>query len=1077
MEALYDRMARSIAQHKNPRDQNLAMAILQCVTSSLRTLTISELCLALNEDTSRMMDIQKSVVDLCAGFVVIDNSANVVMVHQTAREYLLDGDGDRPFHVQEDLSHGRLFLSCMRSLMTIGLRAKVQNYQTSDFSDYAATCWSKHLTAMPHNFEQAIDTLTKFLGGSWILIWIHYLSSTKQLGILVQTARHLSKHFATQRRHQEASGGSDSTDLRKLALLEGWTTDLVKIVGKFGRILRHSPDAIYKIIPPFCPQNSSIFQTFGKQEAKALSVLGITSGNWDDSIARIPVESFTVTIRSAGSCVAILAGAGTAMSVFLYDSSTFETFESSPIRHKERVQRLELNGTGTTLATYGYRTTKVWDTSDGSCKLSVNNTKAGLTPLAMLFIKNTTQLLVGTDDRCLRLLDLTEEQSSWWTVAEFEEEEIEGHFLNAASFMTLNREATLIAVAYRGHPLSAWEVDGPQLLGHCYRTRKGQTFDQILDATWNPHCEELLGLYYEGTLFRWRPYDDECEELAVGASKLSISKDGNLVATGDGRGIVKIFTTVDFDLIYRVTAEEGVFGLEFGPDSRRIYDIRGYHCNAWEPNALINFAAQSGKRMDNSSETESLAPSSTDSGFSGSGRIDSVTVLAASPKGRFYSYGTDRGDVILYDSRTSTPSTIFTARNLSIEHLQWSDDGRHLAVSYSGIRVVMMTFHLLNMAGNGDKAELSTNNQLEIPLKMAGNNALVSQLLFDKSSKHLAIFCSKSVQIVSLSNLEDTKSLSIYAPTERKWLAHPDEDSLMIGTAAGSIMILDWQLSGQRVYRFKNPPSHSTQGQPPPHSDPADIAEISRNSSWPIITTPDDRRVIRAVVTRGRKKYLLVQMSLHGSTSRAKLHLAFDMSWFSTSSFALGDVASSDSNTETPQPQTLTPKHFVPPEIADDVALVLEFLSQDRLVFLSRDFSIRIWQVPVENFVAAARNSWVSASSSTRSTPNPPLSSPHPSRIGRPMSLPGDSGRNIMITADRPRLSVRNQSNENVQSKGARAATTSASSMTMPRTLFYLPSDWISRISSTSAILWLQEKSLLCPRNGEVAMVRCSALA
>jgi hypothetical protein len=1077
MEALYDRMARSISQHENLRDRNLAIAILQCVTSSLRTLTISELCLALNEDTSTILDMQKSVVDLCAGFVVIDNSANVVMIHQTAREYLLHGHGDQPVHVQEDLSHGRLFLSCMRSLMTVGLRARVQNKQTSEFYDYAAICWSKHLTAMPQNFEPAIEALSKFLGGSWILIWIHYLSSTKQLGVLVQAAQHLSRHFATQRMHQEDSDRLEGTGLRRRALLEGWATDLIKIVGKFGRILRLSPDSIYKVIPPFCPQNSSVFQTFGKQDTKALSVLGMTSDNWDDSIAYIPVESFTVAIRTAGSCIAILAGAGTAMSVFLYDSSSFETLPSSPIRHKERVQRLELNGTGTTLATYGYRTTKVWDTSDGSCKLSVDNTKAGLTPLAMHFINNTTQLLIGTDDRCLRLLDLSEEQPSWCTVAEFEEEEIEGHFLNAASFMTLNREATLIAVAYRGHPVSAWEVDGPQLLGHCYRTREGHTFDQILDAAWNPHYEELLGLYYEGTLFRWRPYDEECEELAVGASKLSISKDGNLIATGDGRGTVKIFTTADLTLIYHVTAEEGVFGLAFGPDSRRIYDIRGYHCNAWEPNALMKFAAQSGRGMDNSSETESLSPSSTDSVVSRSGRIDSVTVLAASPQGRFFSYGTDRGDVVIYDSRTSTPSTIFTARNLSIEHLQWSGDGQHLAVSYSGKRVIMMSFRLSNVPGKAGKGELSSDHQLEIPLKSAGNNALVSQLLFDKSSEHLAIFCSKSVQVVSLSDPNDTRLLPFDAPVDRKWLAHPDEESFVIGVATGSIMILDWQLTGHQVYRFECHPPQSTQGQGPTHSGKVDTAETSRGSSWPITAMPGDRHVNRAVVTKGRKKHLLVQLSLHGSTSRANLYLAFDMLWFSTSFCPLEVVQSSESSTDERQLQTLTPTHFVPSEIANDVALVLDFLSQDRLVFLSRDFSICTWQVPVENYVAVARNSSLSTSSSTRPTSNPPSLSLHQSRIERQVSIPGDLSRNIVTTTDRPRLSVRGQSNGNVRGNGDRAATASVSSATNPRTLFYLPGDWISRVSSNAVDLWSEEKSLLCSRNGEVAMVRCSALA
>lgn len=36
-------------------------------------------------------------------------------------------------------------------------------------------------------------------------------------------------------------------------LIDSWAVDLVKIVGKFGSILRRHPDAIYKLFPPFLP--------------------------------------------------------------------------------------------------------------------------------------------------------------------------------------------------------------------------------------------------------------------------------------------------------------------------------------------------------------------------------------------------------------------------------------------------------------------------------------------------------------------------------------------------------------------------------------------------------------------------------------------------------------------------------------------------------------------------------------------------------------------------------------------------------------------------------------------------------
>lgn len=55
MEAIYDRMASSIAQNPSVTDRALASTILQGVTSSLRVFTVAELSQALHEDTSKML--------------------------------------------------------------------------------------------------------------------------------------------------------------------------------------------------------------------------------------------------------------------------------------------------------------------------------------------------------------------------------------------------------------------------------------------------------------------------------------------------------------------------------------------------------------------------------------------------------------------------------------------------------------------------------------------------------------------------------------------------------------------------------------------------------------------------------------------------------------------------------------------------------------------------------------------------------------------------------------------------------------------------------------------------------------
>jgi hypothetical protein len=201
MEALYDRMAQSIAKSLSPTDRTLALTILQCVTCSLRVLTVAELLQALDEGASELLeslDLQRSIIDLCCGFLVIDNGGNVHMVHQTAREYLLSRN-KHSFHVGRRSAHRQMFVSCMRRLMATGLRSKLSRNQKPEFLDYAASLWSSHLTFTPVACEQTFQVLKKFLTGQWVLTWIHALTVSDQLRVLISASENLLQYAAERK--------------------------------------------------------------------------------------------------------------------------------------------------------------------------------------------------------------------------------------------------------------------------------------------------------------------------------------------------------------------------------------------------------------------------------------------------------------------------------------------------------------------------------------------------------------------------------------------------------------------------------------------------------------------------------------------------------------------------------------------------------------------------------------------------------------------------------------------------------------------------------------------------------------
>jgi WD40 repeat protein len=1081
MEALYDRMAAAIRDFRVTTDKSLATSILRCVITSMRLLTLTELAQALSEGTSKMLDMRMAVVDLCAGFVVIDNDGNITMVHQTAREYLLATEADHPLSFRESEAHESMFISCMRSLMKLDLRPKILAQHIPDFYDYAATFWSKHLLDSPKDSQEVATALGKFLSGQWALTWIQYLSSSNQLDVLVQVSRHLSRYFAKCQRH-DTGVAYTGAQMMKQALLEGWTTDLIKLVGKFGVILREEPESIYKLIAPFCPTTSSMWQLFGKGEARSLSVMGLSTDKWDDSLARISLgtRAFTTSLTTAGRVIALLASSGPVLKAYLYNATTFESLTCGIIAHGERVQRMELNQTGTLLATYGYRTTKVWNTTDGTCTVVVDN-QIGKTPLAMLFVNNSDELLIGTDDRCLRSLDLTQRAPSWQVVAELEEDEVEGLHLNAASFMAINRDASLVAVASRGHPPSAWEVYGPTLIRHCWRTREQVTFGQVIDAAWNPLSPELFGLYYEGTLFRWRPYDDDYDELTVRASKLSISKDGNLIATGDGRGAIKVFTTDDMALLYQLVAEDTVLGLTFSPDLRRIYDIRGQYANVWEPNALIKFAEQREKGADGYSETESIAVNSTATVAARQDRVHTVTALGACPTGGIFAYGTDKGHVHLYDTRSDKPFKIYSAKSFfSIEKMAWSPNGRYLAFSFSGKRVIIMAITTLPTLAQGQSGPI-VELQLDTVVNTKATNAIVTQILFDSSSTRLAVMSPTLLQVISLEKPDNIDTRVLLNNPGTVWINHPADSTLLAGISAGVVNIIGWQSLVDIRYQFDLPGAEQSQRENPP-------TNVTKEA-FPPLTFPnlEGATVERVIVTGSRKNHLVVQLDCPRTSSTRKLYLSLDISDPQLHPAQTVDVDAALANNKVPVSQ------FFPPQVSADVSCMLEFLSRDRMVHISRSFAIRTWLGSTASSSHGSHRS-TDARISGRSAYTPHTPSEIRPIIPRQLSLPDQSsllGASAKANSDEePKVDKGSIIGLEPPSRQPLLGTPkphtrslsqirgdNANRVATPfKTLFYLPGDWIGHEGVSLCVLWAKEKALLYPRNGEIAMVRCAGL-
>ncbi|OTB13649.1 hypothetical protein K445DRAFT_162386 [Daldinia sp. EC12] len=976
MEAVYQRMALSISQNPSSSNKALALSILQCVTCSFRGLTVADLSQALDEDPSEILDLERSIVDLCGGFLVIDNSDNVTMIHQTAREYLLDSS--HPFYVDPGDAHERMFKSCMKCLMTIGLRGKLNQNQRPAFVDYASGHWSSHLVLTPLDSKQVGGILDKFLTNHWVLTWIHALASYNRQQTLIQASKDLSEYCLMLKQRNSVEPDKRQHQVEH-ELLESWSTDFVKLVGKFGAHLRRNPESIYKLIPPLCPRSSSIYKIFGRREAKNISVSGISTETWDDFLARISfgLGNFASSIAASGT----LLGFHASKNVFMYDSSTFEELIASPIDHDELIYRMELNNTATLMATYGYKTTKIWETSTGKCRLSVDNIASKTRPLSMIFAKDNKNLLVGSEDRRIRSLDLSQEYPIWQLVAELEEPYLEGYISDSSSYMAMNKDGTLIAVAYRGHPLSAWEIDGPVHLGHCWRLHNEKDTGDVIDAVWHPYALELWGIYIGGVIFKWSPHDGNVLEMGTGAARLAISRDGNLLATGDARGTVRVHATSDLSLTYQLTSEDTVFDIAFGPDHRRFYDIRGYYANVWEPTTLVKFSKYPDRDIETTSEAKSfdLNPAISPSP---SRRIDGITVVATSPTGRLYSYGTASGMVYTVDLHKEKVIDVHTQKGLlSIEEMSWSSDGRYLCFSDSAKRICIKSIVL-----DESISEVTTETKAAISVRDIAKGP-ISQLLFRPDSTSVLVFTTTTAHAISTTTISVTQSAE-YNTAEYQWIAHPQDPELVVGFGTKTVHIMTWDLSQIQAYKF------DLQGYP-------------------------DHAIVDRVLVTEDKDHLLVQTSPQNYNARDKaLHYLKGPDLPVSSTTTANDDQISDNTVITP----IT----LPKDISSEIALPLLFSSESHLTYLSKDSSVYSWK-------------------------------PAPVLGYGPMKLIS------MATMNAPEAPANHQSHNSI--------------IKQSKELFVLPGDWINRDNLSLCVIWTAEQSFLCPRNGEIAIVRCRELS
>ena len=925
MNELYQRMEQTIVNSSKKGDVSLARTLFQWTICAQRSLTLKELSEALRPEFPAFLDLERTIRDVCGQFIQVSQAGQVGMVHQTARDYLLQTANDE-LCIKPKRTHEKLFMKTVSTILDIRLGSKpTQNQHVEHFLYYAATSWTFHLRQSGTASDEALDVLIKLFRSPKVLNWIYLLAISGRMEILVKAAKVLS-HFVSVTRRINASRNPLLHRLSDLELLDKWIIDLPKVVGKFSKYLLSEPSAIYKLVPPFCPKSSILYQQFHKAGPETVSISGISNTVWDDNLARIalPQGNQAWKIGCAGQHVAVLSSAGV---IVIWNSYNFA--KVCTLQHLEPVTAICFDSKGNQLVSCGLYNTMLWSIPSGHL-ISSTTTPADSRAMTIGFNENDTKIIVGSNDKTLRFLH-TNDLGAGWHASSLdrlrEASEIEGAVANSPMCMALNGDATQLGVSYRGFPLSVWALDEARCIGRCRRVKgsldrqpnSSTSWFAVDRFTWNPVSGHVIGIYRDGCLFKWHPVTDEAQEVQSAADEVAASPDGKLFVTSNSNGTVRVWSFTYFSVIYQLSSSDLVTGLAFSPDGKRFYDLRGSSINAWEPNSLVRFAETEESSSDTASEDHSstLISQASEAWLE---QYEAISSLCIAPIDDWYCVGNEEGAVDLINSRTGETTEFARLLNfLSITHIAWSDDAEHIAAAVLGGKIVLKR---LEPKGHGNiKGAINLKPMPSPKIDLEGRG--IHQILFSRNSRLLLIVTEDRGQVVGVSDATIRASMKLENARARRWILHPTQDQSLLAFGTDDVKILHWDdLSVQcsLVYHEGRPRFDSRTSFYAGDDQALGLMPLTVNQEG---TCHADSSVNKAMLTQDGEHVLV---EIHDSCGQGGMINRVLI--FTNSAFEL--------NTEGDTATTLT-YLYIPPTTMSKVEIALGILAGSRLVYLDQD--------------------------------------------------------------------------------------------------------------------------------------------
>ncbi|KAH8807649.1 NACHT and WD domain protein [Xylogone sp. PMI_703] len=797
MDAMYTRMMQDVAS-QNGRNRDMAVEILGWVSCVFRPLDIEELAVALSNNFKfhNAQSLEAAMARICGNFIQVKGE-RVSLIHETARQFLLEENSMLPISIDSGQVHERIALACIGFLSnTSKWREKFSLVEDSlpsttkqmrshpplddPFLWYAVTHWAYHVTCAGTGSGKSDPLLPHVLDffRKYSLLWIHAAALRGNLQILTRSATFLKAWLKRTTFHAAKAPITRSAHDPNLAKeLWQWANDLVRVVGRFGPYLIEKPSSIHKYVVSFCPHDSMLYSTFQGSNQSVISVKGLSSGKWDDCLARLTMggdERASKVIAGDHHFVTLIGSSGT---IIIWSAETCE--EIRRLYHEEYVTAIKASKSFNLIATGGVKTIRVWEVDSGQEIYRITKPSQGRL-MSLAFTFNDAELLVAYDDCTVRCIDLSSSEEKWY----FQTEDPSEPEHSCPRLMSFSQDAQRIAVAYPGRPVVIWRITqqlGPKPF-RCIRRddmdkRFGDVWNSAEVVLWRPNSPNILILYHDTVVVDWNLDNQlKTEHFDLKAREMAVSLDGSLLLTGDSNGTLSVWSTINFSLVYQVTYDEFVRDVVFSPDGQRLYDVRGTLCNVWEPEALI--------RSDGSDEEDTTLYSAPIISSDEYNRPQ-ISAIVSSADDRYFCTGKEDGTVVIFEMDTAKQQRKLYAHSssASVVEMAWSNSQRYIASVDDSGRLI---------AKRLEKPTDSQGRWKVFPLLDFRLGIAVTQLLFSRSEEFLLVSSGSWDRIYRTKTKEKLFQVSRRDEIPRRWEQHPTNSYLLVRIEGRSQALYLW---------------------------------------------------------------------------------------------------------------------------------------------------------------------------------------------------------------------------------------------------------------------------------------------